>query len=98
MTYVSTLFALSVAAGSAPSDPTGVFLQYGAVGAVAVVLGCFALYAYKRERDKVDQLEKQLQAANDRIIDRLAEVLVQSRDAMATANEYLRDLDRRRRP
>jgi hypothetical protein len=77
-------------------DPSAVLLQYGAIGAIAVLLGIFAWYAYRRERDRADRLEQQLQETNTRIIDRFAEVLTQTRDALVQANEYLRDLARRR--
>lgn len=81
----------------AASDPTGVFLQYGAIGAMVVILGLFAWSAYRRERDRADKLEGQLKESNDRIIDRLAQVLTESREALSDANEYLRDLSRRNR-
>lgn len=81
----------------AASDPTGVLLNYGAIGAFVVILGIFAWRAYSRERDRADRLEQQLQLANDKIVDRLAEVLVQSRDALSVANDYLRDLAHRGR-
>lgn len=79
-------------------DPAGTILAtWGAPGALVVILGLFAWAAYKRERDRADRLEAQLQAANDRIIDRLADVLKESRDALVVANDYLRDLAHRRR-
>jgi hypothetical protein len=78
------------------NDPSAVLLQYGAIGAIAVLLGIFAWYAYRRERDRADRLEQQLQETNTRIIDRFAEVLTQTRDALIQANEVLRDLARRR--
>jgi hypothetical protein len=78
------------------NDPSAVLLQYGAIGAIAVLLGIFAWYAYRRERDRADRLEQQLQETNTRIIDRFAEVLTQTRDALVQANEVLRDLARRR--
>lgn len=79
------------------SNPAVVLLQYGAIGAFVVVLGTFAYSAIKRERDRADRLERELAEANNRIIDRLAEVLVQSREALVAANDYLRDLALRRR-
>jgi hypothetical protein len=80
----------------ATGDPSAVLLQYGAIGAIDVLLGLFAWYAYRRERDRADRLEQQLQETNTRIIDRFAEVLTQTRDALIQANEVLRDLSRRR--
>jgi hypothetical protein len=86
----------TLAAAPPASDPTGVLLQYGAIGAFVVILGIFAWASYRRERDRSDRLEQQLQAANDRIIERFAEVLAQTRDALRETNDYLRDLSRRR--
>jgi hypothetical protein len=77
-------------------DPSAVLLQYGAIGAFVVVLGVFAWRAYKRESDRADRLEAQLAEANTRIIDRFADVLAQTRDALRSSNDYLRDLARRR--
>lgn len=77
-------------------DPANVLLQYGAIGAFVVVLGLFAYTAYKRESARADRLEEQLRLTNERITDRLTEVLVQCREALKDANDYLRDLSRRR--
>jgi hypothetical protein len=52
--------------------------------------------AYRRESDRADRLETQLLEANQRIIDRFAEVLTQTRDALRESNDYLRDMARRR--
>jgi len=78
------------------SDPTGVFLQYGAVGAAVVVLGAFAWSTIKRERDRADRMERELQEMNNRVIDRFADVLKEAKDALVAANDYLRDLARKR--
>lgn len=80
----------------ATGDPSAVLLQYGAIGAFVVVLGVFAWRAYRRESDRADRLETQLLEANQRIIDRFAEVLTQTRDALRESNDYLRDMARRR--
>jgi hypothetical protein len=80
----------------ATGDPTAVLLQYGAIGAFVVILGVFAWRAYRRESDRADRLETQLLEANQRIIDRFAEVLTQTRDALRESNDYLRDMARRR--
>ena len=85
------------AAADPGSSPAVVLLQYGAIGAFVIVLGWFAYGAIKRERERADRLEKELADANNKIIDRLAEVLVQSREALVAANDYLRDLAMRRR-
>lgn len=94
----AALILLNLAAGQSPGDPTSVFLQYGAIGAMVVILGLFAWSAYRRERDRADRLEQQLSDANQRIIDRFADVLKESRDALVDANDYLRYLSRRDRP
>lgn len=79
-------------------DPAAVVLQYGAIGAAAIVLAAFAWRAYRREADRADRLEQQLADANQRIIDRFSEVIAGTRDALKESNEYLRDLSRRRGP
>jgi hypothetical protein len=79
------------------TPPARSSLQYGAVGALAVILGLFSYGAYKRERDRADRLEAELREQNAKITDRLAEVLSQSRDALKDVNDYLRDLTHRRR-
>lgn len=82
----------------ASSDPSGTILAtWGAPGALVIILGLFAWAAYKRERDRADRLEADLKAQNDKITDRLAEVLSQSRDALKDVNDYLRDLTHNRR-
>lgn len=83
---------------TAANDPTGVLLNYGAIGAMLVLLGIFAYGTVRRERDRADRAEAQLQAINDKIIDRLADVLKEAKDALVESSDYLRDLARRRRP
>lgn len=85
-------------------DPTGVLVQYGILGIVALVLGPFAYRQFKRERDRSDRLEAELRDANagrlsdaQKVADQFKEVLVQTRDALTAANDYLRDLAQRRR-
>ena len=83
---------------AAAGDPTTVLLNYGAVGAMLVLLGLFSWAAYKRERDRADRLERLLQETNERIAERFVEALKGARDALIEANDYLRDLSHRRRP
>jgi hypothetical protein len=87
---------LLLAAGGA-ADPTAVFLQYGVVGALCVLLGMFALAAYRRERDRADRLEAKVDAMNERITDRFEDVMRNATLAMTAANDYLRDIARDRR-
>lgn len=51
--------AFTTAATSA--DPGSVLLQYGAIGAMLVVLGLFAKAQIKREQDRGDRLEQRLE-------------------------------------
>jgi hypothetical protein len=83
---------------TATSDPTGVLLNYGAIGAILVLLGIYAYGSVKRERERADRLETQLQTINDRINEKLADLLKETRDALVESSDYLRDLARRRRP
>jgi len=41
-------------------------------------------------------MERELQEMNNRVIDRLADVLKEAKDALVAANDYLRDLARKR--
>lgn len=80
------------------ADPTSTLLaSWGAPGAVLIILGLFTWRLVKREQDRADRLEAQLKEQNEKIIDRLADVLKESRDALVSANDYLRDLSHRRR-
>ena len=79
-------------------DPSAVLLNYGALGAIAVLLIAFSWTAYKREKDRADRLERLLQETNERIAERFVEALKGARDALIEANDYLRDLSHRRRP
>lgn len=82
----------------ASGDPTSTIVAtWGAPGALVVILGLFAWAAYKRERDRADRLEEEVRQQNSRIIDRLADVLKESRDALVDVLDYIRDEPRRRR-
>lgn len=97
------LAAVLYATGQTSDPIVAVFLQYGVVGALCLVLAWFAWSAVKRERAATDEARAALQVANNRLIEaaeRTAEtvvpVLTQTRDALTATNDYLRDLARRR--
>ena len=77
-------------------DPTTVLLNYGAIGAMVVLLGVFSYGAYKRERDRADFLFNLLQQTNEKVSEKFADTLKETRDALVASNDYLRDLARRR--
>lgn len=87
-----------VLAAASSSDPTTVLLNYGAVGAMVVILLAFAYQSYKRERDRADYLFTMLQNTNEKISEKFADTLKETRDALVASNDYLRDLARRRQP
>lgn len=88
---------VTLLAASQASDPTAVLLNYGAIGAMAVLLLWFSYGAYKRERDRADTLFQLLQATNEKISEKFADALKETKDALSAANEYLRDLARSKR-
>ena len=55
------------------------FLQYGVLGAVALLLGFFAWTQYKRLVDKNDKLELKV----DKLQQDIMEILVEERDRMS---------------
>lgn len=90
------------------ADPGGILLQYGAIGAIALL----ALYAvvklfkrqeqlYEREIRRGDQAEEALAALNQLIREQLVVQLTRAADAIARVTELLsdqrRDEDRRGR-
>jgi ElaB/YqjD/DUF883 family membrane-anchored ribosome-binding protein len=91
---------MTMLAAAASTDPTAVFLQYGVVGALcvvlAVVLSRVSWAAYKRERERADKAEAKLDVVNERITTRLEDVVRSAGQALAAANEYLRDLAKER--
>ncbi len=80
---------------AAPSDPTGIFLQYGAIGAMLVVLAWFAWSTVKRERDRNDELFNLLQERDRRAVESYGDI-VKAVGVLADLREDLRELIRRR--
>jgi hypothetical protein len=83
----------------AASDPSQNLLQYGAVGAIAVILiaavGVLAkvlLGVYYRERDRADELEQEVNRLNKAIQDRYIDALSDATKAVSAA---LREVRRR---
>jgi mannitol-1-phosphate/altronate dehydrogenase len=62
-----------------PQVVTNSFLQYGVLGAVALLLGFFAWTQYKRLVEKNDKLEQKV----DRLQQEMMEILVEERDRMS---------------
>lgn len=76
------------------SAPTDVILQYGAIGAIAVILGWFAWNTVKRERDRADHLFELLQQRDARAVEAATDV-VKAVGVLADLRDDLRDIIRR---
>lgn len=80
------------------SVPLSAFLQYGAIGLLAllsvgttVVLWRFLKAAFDRAVERGDRLEQELRDMNHLINDKYAAELVRATDAMVRMNDVLRD-------
>jgi hypothetical protein len=56
------------------------FLQYGVLGAIALVLGYFAYNQYQRIENKNNELEKKV----DKLQDEMVDLIIEERDRMST--------------
>lgn len=70
------------------------FLQYGVVGALAVILGYFAWNQYNRLLKKNDELEKKVDALQDEMMGLIVEQKDQLVDLVKANTEALRDLQK----
>jgi Flp pilus assembly protein TadB len=86
----------------APADSTGgfesTFLQYGVLGAVALILGYFAWDTIKRERHRADRLEEQLRSLNETVQSQTMKALNEATKAVADALRAVEALRNRREP
>lgn len=90
---MSMLGMLGAALDSAPSSGVAdSFLQYGVLGAVALVLGWFAWSTIKRERDRADALEARLQALHESVQTQVVPTVTRASEALARVAELLPDL------
>jgi len=78
-----------LAAGSSPLDLTNPLIQYGAVGclALASLFWAWTLYksaqeSVKRERERADRLEAEIQKLNNDIHEKYIPVLTRVTDAL----------------
>ena len=83
----------------AANDPSGTILQYGALGAISLLLiaaliwvSKLMLSAYEREKARADELEKEVQRLNTAIQDRYIDALSDATKAVSAA---LREVRRR---
>jgi hypothetical protein len=70
------------------------FLQYGVVGALALILGYFAWNQYNRLLRKNDELEKKVDALQDEMLGLIVEQKDQLVDLVKANTEALRDLQK----
>lgn len=70
------------------------FLQYGVVGALALILGYFAWNQYNRLLRKNDELEKKVDALQDEMMGLIVEQKDQLVDLVKANTEALRDLQK----
>lgn len=70
------------------------FLQYGVVGALAIILGYFAWNQYNRLLKKNDELEKKVDALQDEMLGLIVEQKDQLVDLVKANTEALRDLQK----
>lgn len=90
---MNPLYLLEVAE-TANADPTGILLQYGALG-VLTLLAVFAVRvmyarlvaAYEREKERADRLEGELRQLNSMIRSEYVGTIGNATRAIADANE-----------
>lgn len=70
------------------------FLQYGVVGALAVILGYFAWTQYNRLVSKNENLEKKVDMLQDEMMSLIVEQKDQLVDLVRANTEALRDLQK----
>tara|TARA_R110000868_G_scaffold146624_2_gene367504 strand:- start:606 stop:908 length:303 start_codon:yes stop_codon:yes gene_type:complete len=76
------------------STVEGSFLQYGVVGALALILGYFAWTQYNRLVTKNDNLEKKIDALQEEMMSLIVEQKDQLVDLVKANTEALRDLQK----
>lgn len=81
--------------GGVNTDVVSVFLQYGALGALALVLLLFARGAYKRETERADRAEARLDELHRDMRDKVVPVLTEATRSMADVAVMLRERERR---
>jgi hypothetical protein len=70
------------------------FLQYGVVGALALILGYFAWNQYNRLVEKNDKLEKKIDTLQEEMLNLIVEQKDQLVDLVRANTEALRDLQK----
>lgn len=85
-------------AASDPNDVagsvTGVFIQFGVLGAFALLALWFFMTVYKREVDRADRAEEALAQLNAQVRDKVIPALTDTVRVNAELQELLRDLRR----
>lgn len=84
---------------TAAADPTSVFLQYGALGVIALLaLGAVRVLfqrevkALDLERQRADRLEEELRRLNQTVQDRYVTTLTEANKTMSDLLDHLRSM------
>lgn len=83
-------------AQDAGSFDVGTLAQYGVLGIFAVLLILFAKISYKRETDRSDRLEAEVQRLNEAIQERVIPALSSATRAIEESVELLNAIQRER--
>lgn len=89
MTWLSFLASAQT---SITGSSVSVFLQYGAIGVIALVGVWFAHKAYRREADRADANEAEVRRLNQAIQDRFVPAITESSVALRDTQELVREL------
>ena len=86
---------LAVAGDGATTSIEGVFLSYGLIGVVALVLGYFAISTIKDLRERAQRLEEDNRRLYTMMADQFVPALTKSVDAIDTATSIMSEIRKR---
>jgi len=91
-------YALTVLAAepSPTASTTGTFLQYGAIGAMLIVLGFFARTLIVREQARADRLEEDNKRLNLLVQDKIIPALINATTAIQASQQLLQAIQTQR--
>ena len=90
------VLSILLVAQSSSGDVTGTLVQYGAIGAMLVVLGFFAKSLIKREQDRADNLEKDNKRLNELVQDKIVPALINATTAVNSSQQILQDIQKQK--
>ena len=88
---LASLLAFAVAAADTPSIE-GIFLQYGLIGAVALILGFFARRAINSTEARADRLEADNRRLYQMMTDQMIPALTKATEAVVDATSIMAEL------